>query len=480
MEKRKLLIVDDEQVLCGLLGRYLSTLGYKVSQAFSGEQAKSILQSQPVDLVISDIEMPGISGVELLKWMQESDFKIPVLITTGHPTLDTAIEALKCGAHDYFTKPFHLEEIAEKVSRAFTKKRLEEENLALSRLASLHDVTKTLASMDNAAELIKNFLEFSLNMVKADGGAVFLSDGNSRFTVSKTAGSFVNYEFWCLKPFTSICNWVQRGNKALITGSEHTERLAGLERIPDGLRSLMAVPLCAKDKFLGVLMLARKVGHDPLSNLDLQIINALSMQTSIFIENVKLYENLRNNYLSTIRAFAHAVEAKDEYTHGHSENVMNYTVALGRRMGIKGQELEHIKYAGLLHDIGKIGISEAILNKPGKLSDEEYNEIKKHPELGARIISNIPFLSQLVVLVQHHHEHYNGKGYPFGLAGDEIPLGSRMLSVSDTYEAMTSDRPYRKAMPQEKAFKILREERGAQFDPVIVDAFLEVMTKEGA
>ena len=475
MDKRNLLLVDDEQTLCGLLGRYLSTLGYKVSQAFSGEQAKVILQSQSVDLVISDIEMPGISGVELLKWMQESDFKIPVLITTGHPTLDTAIEALKCGAHDYFTKPFHLEEVAEKVSRAFTKKRLEEENVALTRLASLHDVTKALASMDNAAELIKNFLEFSLSMVKADGGAVLLSDGGSRFTVSKTAGVFGNYEFWFSKSFISICTWVQRNNKAIITGSEYAEQIAGVDKTPDGLRSVMAIPLCAKDKFLGVLMLARKLGHDPLSNLDLQIINALSMQTSIFIENVKLYENLRNNYLSTVRAFAQAVEAKDKYTHGHSENVMKYTVALGKHMGINGQELEHIKYAGLLHDIGKIGISEAILNKPGKLTDEEYGQIKKHPELGARIISNIPFLSQLVVLVQHHHEFYNGKGYPFGLSGDEIPLGSRLLSVSDTYEAMTSDRPYRKAMSQEKALKILREERGAQFDPVVVDAFLEVM-----
>jgi len=475
MEKRKLLIVDDEQTLCGLLGKYLSTLGYKISQAFSGEQAKDILQSQPVDLVISDIEMPGISGVELLKWMQESDFKIPVLITTGHPTLDTAIEALKCGAHDYFTKPFHLEEVAEKVSRAFTKKRLEEENVALSKLASLHDVTKVLASTDNVSELIRNFLEFSLSMVKADSGAVLLSDSSSRFTISKTAGVFSDYDFWRLKPFTSICSWVQRNNKALITGYEHAEQAPGIDKIPENLRSLMAIPLSTKDRFLGVLMLARKMGHDPLSNLDLQIISALSMQTSIFIENVKLYENLRNNYLSTIRAFAQAVETKDVYTHGHSENVMKYTVALGKHMGINGQELEHIKYAGLLHDIGKIGISESILNKPGKLTDEEYGQIKKHSELGARIISNIPFLSQLVVLVQHHHEYYNGKGYPFGLAGDEIPLGSRMLSVSDTYDAMTSDRPYRKAMSREKAFKILREERGSQFDPVVVDAFLEVM-----
>ena len=475
METRHLLIVDDEKTLCGLLGKYLSTLGYKVSQAFNGEQAMSILQSQSIDLVISDIEMPGISGVDLLKWMQKSNFNMPVLITTGHPTLDSAIGALKCGALDYFTKPFHLDEIAEKVSRALKEKRLEEENLVLSKLVSLHDITKTLASMESASGLIKKLLEFSLSMVKADSGAVFLTDGKSRFAVSQTAGAFIDYRFWRSKSFTSACGWVKANHKALIIGSEQRERPAGLEKIPDGLRCCMALPLSANDKFLGTLLLVRKSGQSSFSNLDLQIVNALTMQASIFIENIKLYENIRNNYLSTIRAFAHAVEAKDEYTHGHSENVMKYTVALGKRMGISEQELEHIKYAGLLHDIGKIGIRESILNKPGKLSDEEYGEIKKHPELGARILSNIPFLSPLGALVQHHHEFYNGKGYPFGLAGEEIPIGARMLSVSDTYEAMTSDRPYRKAMPQETAFKILREERGKQFDPAIVDVFLEVM-----
>ncbi|MDR0306637.1 MAG: response regulator [Chitinispirillales bacterium] len=478
MEAKHLLIVDDEKTLCGLLGKYLSTLGYKVSQAFSGEQAMSILQSQPIDLVISDIEMPGISGVDLLKWMQDSNFDIPVLITTGHPTLDTAIGALKSGAQDYFTKPFHLDEIAEKVSRALKEKRLEEENLVLTKLVSLHDITKTLASVESASGLVKKLLEFSLNMVKADSGAVLLADGKSRFAVSQTSGAFIDYQFWRSRAFTIACGWVQSNNKAIIIGSEERERAAGLEKIPDGLRCCMALPLAANDKFLGTLLLVRKSGNSSFSNLDLQIVNALTMQASIFVENIKLYENIRNNYLSTIRAFAHAVEAKDEYTHGHSENVMKYTVALGKFMGISEQELEHIKYAGLLHDIGKIGISESILNKPSKLTDEEYNQIMRHPELGARIISNIPFLSPLAALVQHHHEFYNGKGYPFGLSGEEIPLGARMLSVSDTYEAMTSNRPYRKAMPQETAFKILVEEKGRQFDPVIVDAFLKVM-KDG-
>ena len=133
----------------------------------------------------------------------------------------------------------------------------------------------------------------------------------------------------------------------------------------------------------------------------------------------------------------------------------------------------------MLHDIGKIGISECILNKPGRLTPQEFEEIKRHPELGVRIISDVPFLKSLVPLVLHHHEFYAGGGYPTGIAGEDIPYGARILSVSDAYEAMTSDRPYRKSLPQEVAFSILEKEKGKQFDPMIVDAFLEIMRPNG-
>jgi putative nucleotidyltransferase with HDIG domain len=176
-----------------------------------------------------------------------------------------------------------------------------------------------------------------------------------------------------------------------------------------------------------------------------------------------------------VRGFALAVEAKDQYTHGHSENVMKYTVVLARQMGLSPQDVEQVKYAGLLHDIGKIGVSESILNKPGRLTDEEFEEIRKHPELGARIISDVPFLKSLVPLVRHHHEFYNGGGYPDGIDGENIPFGARVLSVADAFEAMTSDRPYRKSLPRTVATDILRKESGTQFDPLVVDAFLAML-----
>lgn len=475
-ESEQLLVVDDEQPICELLSQFLRKKGYSVHEAFSGEEAQELLKSRPIDLVVTDIKMPqGISGVELLKWIKESDLKIPVFITTGFPTMDTAIEALKNGAQDYLTKPFRLEEIAEKIRRALASKRMEEENLLFSKLVSLHEVTKVLASTLDPAELNRTFLDYSLRLSKADSGALFLLDSASRFIISETVGEYVQQEYWRARPFTRACKWVSRNQESLVVESGSEELPAGLLPLPEHLRSCILFPLKTNEKFVGVLLLVRNTHNGSFSNLDLETISTLSSQASISIENVRLYENIRNNYLSTIRAFALAVEAKDEYTHGHSENVMKYTMVLGKHLGMSDSELELVKYAGLLHDIGKIGICENILNKAGRLTSEEYELIKKHPELGAKIISDVPFLKPLVPLVLHHHEFFNGAGYPFGLSGEEIPFGSRVLSVSDAYEAMTSDRPYRKSLSMDFALEILFKERGKQFDPNVVDAFLEIM-----
>jgi putative nucleotidyltransferase with HDIG domain len=245
--------------------------------------------------------------------------------------------------------------------------------------------------------------------------------------------------------------------------------------LPPTVQSYIAFPLKTPKKIIGVLNLIRVEGTISFSHVDLEIINVLASQSSISIDNVQLYQDIRDNYLKTIRAFALAVEAKDRYTHGHSENVMKYTVVLAKHLGLPEDEIENVKYAGLLHDIGKIGISEFILNKPSRLTQYEFDEIKKHPGVGAKILADVPFLQPLVPLVLHHHEFFDGNGYPDGIAGDKIPLGARILSVADVFEAMTSNRPYRKALLPDMVVKALIAGKGKQFDPRIVDAFLEVL-----
>ena len=190
---------------------------------------------------------------------------------------------------------------------------------------------------------------------------------------------------------------------------------------------------------------------------------------------------LRTAYIQTIRALAEAIDAKDAYTRGHSERVAVYASRLGNQMGLRKELIERIYFAGLLHDVGKIGIPDAIITKPDQLTREEYREIQRHPEIGAKILEPVEFLSSIVPCVRHHHEWYDGcqSGYPDRLAGDLIPLPSRVILVADTVEAMTSDRPYRKALPIDVVVAELHKYSGSQFDPVVVEAFLKLLEDEG-
>lgn len=192
-------------------------------------------------------------------------------------------------------------------------------------------------------------------------------------------------------------------------------------------------------------------------------------------------QELSTAYIQTIRALAEAIDAKDHYTRGHSERVAVYASRIARQMNMRKELIERVYFSGLLHDVGKIGIPDAIITKPSKLNDEEYLEIQKHPEIGAKILESVEFLKHIVPCVRHHHEWFDGSssGYPMRLAGDQIPQPSRIILVADTVEAMTSDRPYRKALPLETVVRELHKYSGSQFDPVCVDAVLKLLDDEG-
>ena len=193
------------------------------------------------------------------------------------------------------------------------------------------------------------------------------------------------------------------------------------------------------------------------------------------------HQELRTAYIQTIRALAEAIDAKDAYTRGHSERVAVYSSRLAREMGLRKEMIERVYFSGLLHDVGKIGVPDAIITKPDRLTEEEYLEIQKHPEIGAKILEPVEFLKNIVPCVRHHHEWFDGcdRGYPLRLRGDQIPLPSRLILVCDTVEAMTSDRPYRKALPLDTVVRELHKYSGSQFDPVCVDAFLRLLDREG-
>ena len=192
----------------------------------------------------------------------------------------------------------------------------------------------------------------------------------------------------------------------------------------------------------------------------------------------QLYVDMRENYLSTVEALVQALEAKDTYTSGHSARVGKLAVAIAEGLGMKEDKIESLKYAAVLHDVGKIGVSEIILNKEGKLLDSEWEAIRSHPVIGQTIIKGIKFMFDIGEVVRHHHECYDGNGYPDGIKGEEIPLESRIIAVADTYDAITTDRSYRKGSTHDEAITELKSVAGSQLDPVLVEIFCKVVTSE--
>ncbi|BES66781.1 HD-GYP domain-containing protein [Gottschalkiaceae bacterium SANA] len=192
----------------------------------------------------------------------------------------------------------------------------------------------------------------------------------------------------------------------------------------------------------------------------------------------KLYVDMKDAYLVTISALASSMDAKDHYTQGHSERVSQYAEAIAKKMNLGYDEVENVRTAALLHDIGKIGVPDTILNKPGRLNDEEYKICQRHAEIGHSIVHGISYLKKSEEIIRSHHEHYNGKGYPDGLAGDNVALETYIVALADAYDAMSSDRPYRNALPEEKILSIIAKERGQQFHPEVVDVFLS-LKKDG-
>ena len=240
---------------------------------------------------------------------------------------------------------------------------------------------------------------------------------------------------------------------------------------------MLAVPLIVKKQAIGVLYLYNKLASkiSPFTEFaseELRLISSFTHQIAIAIENHRLYADIHNIFLDYIKSIAAALDARDTYTHGHSRRVAEFSIGIGKELGLSEGELEFLELSATIHDIGKIGISESVLQKPGKLTDEEFKIIKSHVVKGSKILEPMSRLRVLMPGVRHHHERYDGRGYPDGLKGDEIHLVARIISVADTYDAMTSSRVYRKSLPKEIAFEEIEKGAGTQFDPKLATLFV--------
>jgi GAF domain-containing protein len=252
-----------------------------------------------------------------------------------------------------------------------------------------------------------------------------------------------------------------------------SESILGLQ-----VKAVLCAPLVVGgDRVLGALYIDNRSLNSRFDDFDVELVTAFANQAAIAVDNARLYEDLQKYYHQTLQALVNAVEAKDPYTMGHTQRVAKLSVTLGREMGLTGKRLERLKMAAELHDIGKIGVKETLINKPGRLTDDEYEEVKMHVEMGEMILKPITFLHDLLPHIRGHHERWDGSGYPDGLKGEETTLEGRIIGLADAFDAMTSQRTYNKPLSLQEATTRIKESSGRHFDPVLVEHFVRMMDR---
>jgi putative nucleotidyltransferase with HDIG domain len=480
MAGEKILVVDDEEMIRDLCFHILSAEGYQVTTAPNASAALEELERSVADLLITDIKMPGMDGLELFERVKEQNLDIVTVFITGHGTLDTAIESLMRGVDAFVLKPFTQEELLSAVDRAINRSRLKKENIRLKALIPLFEISKLLVTEIDLAHLFKIITEVLVQEFSVDRVSLMLIDeASGTLLIRASHGLAADIALKTRRKIgEGVSGFVIKQRKPLlISAGKHPdpEVMKVLNR-EDSQASSMSVPLIGKNTAFGVLNVSRFSGS-PFTASDLQVVLILSSQVVTAMENAALYEDLRENYFRTVQALVAAVEAKDPYTRWHSTNVAKYAVAIGRDLGMSPSQLEEIHIASILHDVGKIGISELIIGKPERLSSEEFDIMKDHPAHGLRILEPIGFSPAITEAIYQHHERYDGKGYPRGLAGEEITLEARILNVADTIDAMVSERPYRGKISTQAVLLELDRESGGQFDPRITESAKRLIEK---
>jgi HD-GYP domain-containing protein (c-di-GMP phosphodiesterase class II) len=341
-------------------------------------------------------------------------------------------------------------------------------------------------SLESEEELLQSVLNDAVAVLDAQRGAIVLADGaNGELRIRALAtgrpqprAQIKGASDAGLRPTFSHSlaqRSFTRGESILCQRVGEDPELALARSIAEGtMASVLCILLRTPRKPLGVLHLDRSPWQKPFTMEDLHLADALAANVSAGIESAQLLRKQKDLFYDTIKVLAQAVELKDPYTGHHTERVTTYSRVLAQELHLSSEELDQIKIGTPLHDIGKIGIADAILCKPGKLTPEEFEEMKTHTVKGADIVAMVPDLHPIIPIVRSHHERWDGQGYPDGLAGEAIPRLARIVSVADAFDAMTSDRPYRKGMPSAVAFAEVQRQSGRQFDPQYAAAFLTV------
>jgi HD-GYP domain-containing protein (c-di-GMP phosphodiesterase class II) len=353
--------------------------------------------------------------------------------------------------------------------------RIERENR--TRLELVYEVSKKIGSAPRMTQLLEHVIKMTQQTLGASAASILLFRNNDQELFFEVASGPVSKALRQVKLNTQygIAGQVARTGKPIIVND--ASRSPNFHKMIDettgfATRSLICAPLATHYKILGVIEVLNKQDGSEFDEQDLEAVVSVANTAAMAIENTRLHQSILEAYTGTIRALAAAIDAKDPYTRGHSQRVMEYSLLTGGYLSIDRDDMETLEYAAVLHDIGKLAIESKILNKPGALDESEWEIVRAHPVIGANILRSVPFLEKASELVLCHHERFNGQGYPNKLKGEDIPLGARIIAVADAFDTMTTDRSYRSALSVEHAVRELNNCSGGQFCPEAVKAFV--------
>lgn len=494
----RILLVDDEPNIREALRDYLAAIDeHQVVTAASGAEALEHFNRDSFDCAFLDLKMPGMTGIELLARLRKIDPTLPVVIMTGFPSLDAAIDTMRQGASDFLIKPFNLHQVKISLERVVREQRLLKENYRLAeslkhqaRIEKLneelsrrireqsiiHDISEAVDRLNTSEEIYQGLADLCSRYLDTEKAAVLLLDrSNNRLLVIAVHGfdqASVGTEAGVLG--RGILGKTAAEGQPIMSNSGREENLGPHLDLQN---NCLCLPIKIREELFGVLLAGDKRLGRPFQPEDIFVARFLLIKAALSIENIALYESMVSNMHSTLGALVGAMEAKDAYTRSHSRRVTYFSVLTAQAMGLDLDQIESLRFAAYLHDIGKIGIKDYILSKEGALSEEEFQHISQHPVIGESIIKDMDLTQGERAIIRHHHERWDGTGYPDGLRGEEISLLARIVAVADAFDAMTSDRPYRRAMSRRQAEEELLRCRDSHFDGRVVDAFLEMMSR---
>ncbi|MDP3939946.1 MAG: response regulator [Deltaproteobacteria bacterium] len=506
----EILVVDDDTRVLEILSESLHRNGYHVRQAISGREALETYQHSTPQLVILDMALPDMTGFDVLKeFRAHGGSDVPVVFLSANGDVDMRVEGLEQGAEEYLVKPVSLRELNSKVEKILARstrtralrdkssslqtqlsRRREDQskmNKEIKRqllsMRTLFSVSQDINRLLDATELVNVVSLTLLGELQVSSMAMFaLERENSRkFSLLGVKGfnreKFTGVDIERQGRFVSLLEVDQRPRKIARNPDRRWTRL-----LPDLRLAVFeyVTPIKVRGATKGLIFTGPKITSEEYNDYDLDMMMYVANSAGIGLENARMFKQLQITYVSTLRSLISIIEAKDTYTRGHTERVASYANAIAARLKLEEEHRRRVMFGALLHDIGKVGVLENVLHTKGKLDEDEWKLLQEHPVVGARVVEKMEFLSGVAEIVKHHHESWDGRGYPDGIKGEAIPLGARIITVADSFDAMTTDRSYRKALSVDEAARRLEGAAGTQFDPRIVRVFVNYVRSKGS